>query len=54
MITYVNDKGATITSACEIAGGGWKPVHNGTEIKQNTRADKEKEPKSTAKRKRNE
>lgn len=55
MFTYVNGKGQTITTACEISGGGWEPVAKETAPKQNTRAEGEKETKTTtAKRKKNE
>ena len=53
MYTYTNGK-ATITTACEISGGGWEPVVKETAPKQNTRAEGEKETKTAAKRKKNE
>ena len=55
MFTYVNGKGQTITTACEITDGGWEPVAKETAPKQNTRAEGEKETKTTTvKRKKNE
>lgn len=54
MFTYVNGKGATITTACEITGGGWELASKESAPKQNTRADGEKETKTVAKRKKNE
>ncbi len=53
MFTYTNGK-TTITTACEISGGGWRPVSKATEPKQNTRAEGEKEARTAAKRKKNE
>ena len=53
MFTYTNGK-TTITTACEITGGGWKPVAKATKPEQNTRAGADKEPKTAAKRKKNE
>lgn len=53
MFTYTNGK-VTITTACEITGGGWMPVTKVTAPKQNTRAEGDKETKTTAKRKKNE
>lgn len=52
MITYRNDKGATITTACKITGGGWNPVVEESEAPKETRTAEAKETK--AKRKRNE
>lgn len=54
MYTYINSKGSTITTACELTGGGWEPVSEDSAPKQNTRADGGKEAKTTAKRKKNE
>ena len=52
MYTYRNDKGATITTACEIAGGGWYPVSEESVTPKETRTAEVKEAK--AKRKKNE
>lgn len=52
MYTYRNSKGATITTACEITGGGWEPVVRKTEAMPETRDGEVKE--SKPKRKRNE
>lgn len=55
MFTYKNGKGVTITTVCEITGGGWELVAKESAPKQNTRAEGEKETKTTtAKRKKNE
>ena len=54
MYIYKNDKGATITTACEITGGGWELLGNGAEAKKETRTEETKEPKATVKRKKNE
>ena len=51
MFTYTNGK-TTITTACEITGGGWEPVAKETKSEQNTRTEGDKETK--AKRKKNE
>ena len=51
MFTYTNGK-TTITTACEITGGGWEPVAKETKPEQNTRTERDKETK--AKRKKNE
>lgn len=53
MFTYTNGK-VTITTACEITGGGWEPVSKASKPEQNTRSEGDKEPKTTAKRKKNE
>lgn len=54
MYTYTNGK-TTITTACEISGGGWMPVVREMPPKQNTRAEGEKETRTAAaKRKKNE
>ena len=50
MFTYTNGK-TTITTACEIVGGGWKPVSKVTEPIQTTRTEGDKETRATAKRK---
>ncbi len=52
MITYRNDKGATITTACKLTGGGWYPVTGEPEAPKETRTADAKE--SRAKRKKNE
>lgn len=52
MITYRNDNGATITTACKLTGGGWYPVTGETEASKETRTTEAKETK--AKRKKNE
>ena len=52
MITYRNDKGATITTACKLTGGGWHPVVEESKAPEETRTAEAKETK--AKRKRNE
>lgn len=54
MFTYRNDKGATITTACEISGGGWELIAKEAEAKKETRTEEVKETKATAKRKKNE
>lgn len=51
MYTYQNDKGATITTACAITGGGWKLATKETKTEE-TRTEEVKAPK--AKRKKNE
>lgn len=53
MFTYKNDKGMTITTACEITGGGWALVSKVSAPKQSTRLDGDKETKDN-KRKKNE
>lgn len=54
MFTYTNGK-TTITTACEVTGGGWEPVAKETKSEQNTRTEVDKETKTTtAKRKKNE
>ncbi len=53
MFSYTNGK-VTITTACEISGGGWEPVRKVTKPEQDTRTEGNKEPKITAKRKKNE
>lgn len=51
MFVYKNDKGATIQTACAMAGGGWKLVEE-PKAKKETRTE---EPKAVkAKRKKNE
>lgn len=50
MYTYTNGK-TTITTACEIAGGGWVPVSKAVKSEQDTRTEQVKEPKNTTKRK---
>ena len=54
MLTYKNNKGATITTACEISGGGWELIAGKTEAKKETRTEEVKDTKATAKRKKNE
>lgn len=52
MITYRNDKGVTITTACKLTGGGWHPVTGESKAPKETRTAEAKE--SRAKRKKNE
>lgn len=55
MFTYTNGKN-TITTACEITGGGWELVNKASAPVQNTRSEGEKGAENTkpAKRKKNE
>lgn len=50
MNTYRNDKGTTIQTACDLAGGGWKLV-SATKVEQNTRTEKTREKTTTKEKK---
>lgn len=49
MFVYKNAKGATITTACELSGGGWEPLKK-PEAKQETRTEEPKEAKPKRKK----